>query len=476
MGRHIAILGLLLTVKTWDVVAKCGSMDLDTWMTLRSPKLTVVSQRSAPAISVAGAALWKQAFAFLVGFSVQFSMLIGGGAEGASATGGYGYRLLDFVALGAACLLGVYSFVPHRILPLAAYSVIVGALFLPALAMANDPRTALLIYHYILYSFAALMVAVVVSEAQVLHRFCWGLIIGLLASVPVFVLQNLGWSGALIDWGLMPGYANIFGAVARDIPRYSGLWGHPNEAGHVAALAAAAGAYFAISQRRLVPLILVAGGLLAVFYYTWCRGALIAGGIVLAIPFVVSRGRAKSHRLIVMLPILLLAVFVVSQLDFVASRFEDDANASNNIADRVASVLGGLQAMLDNPLGTSIDQFLSSVAAATGGIGSPHNGFIFFGGVLGLLPLAAFLAACMANFRVRNDSDTFFLLFTLQVSISFLFEQLPGSFPYAFAICLIGAKAFINTQFGSALRIWSVQSQRIAMTVGKRTNFQFNQD
>ena len=99
------------------------------------------------------ATVWQQGFAFLVGFSIQFNMLIGGGDEGWSATGGFGYRLIDFVALGAACLLGIYSLVPHRLRPLSLYGLTVGVLFLPALALSAEPRTALIIYHYILYCF-----------------------------------------------------------------------------------------------------------------------------------------------------------------------------------------------------------------------------------------------------------------------------------------------------------------------------------
>jgi hypothetical protein len=395
-------------------------------------------------------------------------MLVGGGAEGASATGGFGYRLIDFTALGLAFILGIHSIAPHRILPLALYGLTVGALFLPALATVDDPRTILLIYHYILYSFAALYVAVLLSDTSALNRFCWGLTIGLLASVPIFVLQNWGWSRTLLDWGLMPGYTNVFGAVARDIPRYSGLWAHPNEAGHIAALAAAAGAYLTIAQRRLLPVILVAAGLLAVFYYSWCRGALIAGVAVLAIPFFVSRGRAKTSRLVFMLPIFIIAIVALSQLDFVASRFENDQNAANNVTDRFASLLGGMRVMLANPFGMSIAYFLSSIAAATGGIGSPHNGFIFLGGVLGLMPLLVFLAACAASLRIRDDTDLFFALLTLQVVVSFMFEQLPGSFPYAFAICLISANAFIKTGIGGALKSRVTQSNHIGLAARRR--------
>jgi hypothetical protein len=238
--------------------------------------------------------------------------------------------------------------------------------------------------------------------------------------------------------------------------RYSGLSGHPNEAGHIAALAAAAGAYFAFVQRRFLPTALVAAGLMAVFYYTRSRGGLIAGGAALAIPFAFARGRATLLRFVVMSAVAVSLVLVVSQIDFVASRFSDDPNATNNVSDRLGSILAGLQVLLAHPFGMPIGEFISYVAAGSGGVTSPHNGFIFFGGVFGVLPLLVLLTACATSFRVREDIDVFFALFTLQICISLLFEQLPGSYSFAFAICLIGARSFLRTRLGAAFAARSV--------------------
>ena len=93
-------------------------------------------------------------------------------------------------------------------------------------------------------------------------------------------------------------------------------------------------------------------------------------------------------------------------------------------------------------------------------MGSPHDGFIFFGGIFGLPPLALLLAAFVAGFRVRNETDIFFALFTAQVTLSFLFEVLPGSYSYAFALCLIGAKAFIRTPIGRELAAQTARPAR----------------
>lgn len=400
------------------------------------------------------ASLWKQGLAFFFGFCTQFNILIGGGGEGASATGGYGYRLLDFVCLGAVGLLGFHSLTPRRILPLALYGLIVGFLFVGP-APSSDPRTAILTYHYMLYSLAALYVVIVLEDVVALERFCWGLIFGLLASVPIFVVQDSMFSSKLAEWGLTPGYSQVAWADGSGYARYAGLWSHPNEAGHIAALSAAAGAYFAFVRRRFLPLALVFVGLIAVFYYARSRGGFIAGGAILAIPFLITRGRTSVFRLMVTSAIVGLSIVLVSQIDFIGSRFGDDPNGANNIAQRLESIESGLNVLLTRPLGMPIDEFMSYVSAGSGGTTSPHNGFIFFGGVFGLLPLSAFLVACAASLRVRDDTDVFFALLTVQVTISFLFEQLPLSYVYAFVICLIGAKAFIRTRVGRDLKVTS---------------------
>jgi hypothetical protein len=394
---------------------------------------------------------WKRGLGFFFGLCIQFDVLIGGGGERASATGGYGYRLIDFAALGAVCILAFYSLSPRRILPVIIYGLVVGLLFVTG-ALSIDPRTAILAYHYILYCFAALYLAVILDDVIVLEWFCWGLIVGLLATIPIFVAQDSDYSAKLVEWGLAPGYATFIGGTVRAVPRYAGLGSHPNETGHVAALTAAAGAYFMVARRRFLPSVLVAAGLMVVFYYTWSRGGFIAGGIILAIPFLMTGRRINIFRLAMMSVALVLAFAILTQIDFVASRFGDDPNAANNIADRLSSTLAGLSVLLTNPMGMPFNDFISLVASGSGGIESPHNGFIFFGGIFGLLPLAAILAAFAVNFRVRDDVDIFFALLTLVICISLMFEQLPGSYSYAFTICLVGAHAFLKTGLGGQLK------------------------
>ena len=84
-------------------------------MNLRLPS---VRTERAPALLIGRprVALWRQALSFAFGFSIQFDVLIGGGGQGASATGGYGYRLIDFLSVVAVGLLTIHCFNPKRIL------------------------------------------------------------------------------------------------------------------------------------------------------------------------------------------------------------------------------------------------------------------------------------------------------------------------------------------------------------------------
>ena len=294
--------------------------------------MSVHAYKAAPN-SPTAATLWQQLFVFLVGFSIQFDVLIGGSGGGAAETGSFGYRFSDYVALVGLALLGLYALAPQRLFTLGLYGLVVAALFFFAM-LSPDPRTGILAKHYILYSLAGIYVATIINDPTALSRFCWGLILGGLATVPIFYLESAGYSSTLIDWGLVPGYSHIFEGIVRNLPRYSGLSGHPNEAGHVAALSAGAGAYFAYAKRRFLPLVLAASSILVIFYYTWSRGGLVAGGLVLFIPFLFSRGRTEAWRLPVMIIAFFVVLVAISQMDFVTSRFEDDPNVSNNIAGR----------------------------------------------------------------------------------------------------------------------------------------------
>jgi hypothetical protein len=398
-----------------------------------------------------GAALWQKFLLFVVGFTIQFNVLVGGSGGGAVATGGYGYRITDFIALGLFVLLILASISPHRGFSLGVFGLIVaGLFFLPI--MSPDSRTKILAEHYALYSFAALYVAIMLSEASAISWFCSGLIIGMLATIPIFVLQASGYAYKLIEWGLTPGFSGYYRVGDFNILRYNGISSHPNEAGHLAALSAAAGAYFAFFRRRFLALVVVAGGLLIIFYYTRSRGGLIAGSLGIAIPFVLfARRYLEGWRFAVMLVVLAIGALMASGLGFVATRFGDPLEASNFTA-RIDSTLYGLHVLLNHPFGMSASEFFSVITSGTGGITSVHNGFIYFGGIFGLLPLICLLAVFLANLQFRKHEDIFFVVLVIQVGISFIFEQMSDVYSYAFIVCILGSRATLKTRIGAPFK------------------------
>ena len=418
---------------------------------------SIRKMRIAPAArssASSGIPLWIQGLAFLYGFCIQFNMLVGGNGEGVGATGGFGFRLTDFLAVAAAGLLGLHALAPRRILSLAVFTLGVGAVI--GLVSLNsefwgDPRTQILVVHYVGYSFAGLYMAVILSTVAAVDRFCWGLIVGMLLTIPIFILQDLGYASTLIELGLVPGYRDVLYYVTSDYVRYAGLWTHPNEASHVAALSVAAGAYFGFVHRRLLPLGLTAAGMLAIFYYTQSRGGLFVSGVVLAIPiFLGSRRQINILHLVMGIGAVTIIIALVSQIDVVSYRFALDEQTAENVTGRIDSTLAAVQFVLSNPFGSS-EEYFSSVLTAASGLSSPHNGFIYFAAIFGLLPLTVLVAAFVVDLRFWRDEEAFFALLALQVSLSFMFEQMPVSYCYAFVMCLLIGHAYLKTRIGSEL-------------------------
>jgi hypothetical protein len=394
-----------------------------------------------------------EALAFLVGFSIQFNVLMGGGGEGATAVGGGGFRLTDFLSAGAIALLCIYAFRPHRIMAVAIFAFGIGTLALLRILdplFWTDPRTEILCLHYFGYSLAGLYFALILRSRATIDRFCWGLIIGMLLTVPIFIMQGLGYASTLVEYGLVPEYSQLLLYENSNLVRYAGLWGHPNDAGHVAALSAAAGAYFTFVYRRYLPLGLTSLGLLAIFYFTQSRGSLLVSGVVLAVPILFgARRKISILHILVGLIVIGIVSLLLSQLDIVAYRFTD-AETGHNFSERIASTVAGLSLVLKNPLGMSVLYF-QSILFYTVGVDSPHNGFIFFAAILGVAPFAVIIFVFATNLRHWHNDDAFFALFTFQICLTFMFEQMALSYCYALAICILLGRAYLKTRFGAEL-------------------------
>jgi hypothetical protein len=392
--------------------------------------------------------------ALLFGFCIEFNILVGGSGEGAAASGGYGYRISDVLCVVAVAFLGLRVLATGRLVPLTVFAAGIGALSVVRVlepTFAGDPRTVILALHYFAYSFAGLYLAMLLRDEAARNAYCWGLVIGLVATVPIFVMQDLGYEAELIRFGLVPGFYQILQLDIGSTLRYAGLWSHPNEASHVAALAAPAGAYLFLVRRRLLPLVLVAAALIAVFYYTQSRGGLLAGGTILTFPLLLGRqGDIKILRVAIACMGIVGCVLVASQLDFFSSRFADPGEAGN-FAERLNTILYGIATVLTNPFGLSVYDFTEMIAAGTGGVGSPHNGFLAFAGIFGWLPFAVLVIAMLRCLSMRSDLDVLFAFIAIGVVFSFMFEELPLSYPYAFVVCTIVGHAFLTTGIGRAL-------------------------
>ena len=353
---------------------------------------------------------------FLTGFLLHVNLLVGGSSEGAAAAGGYGFRITDFMAVVCAVLLLPRLYNPSRIFAFYVYSVVLVALFVFP-AVSDDPRTAILALHYILCGFAGLYLSLAIADDPT--PFCFGLVFGLAGSIGIFVLQNSGVpESQLVAWGLAPGFRPYLFEIARELPRYSGLWSHPNEVGHVAALGAPGAAYLYLVQRRFWPLVLTAICLLATFYFCWSRGGFTAGALTLIIAMLWPRDGKIGATHIVAILAMVAAAFGLTQIDFISSRFAADPNVQGNITERLELDLQGLYLAIQHPLGLSINDYFSEITSATGGVGSPHNGFLFFGAVLGVLPLCVLVWALIANLNPREERDVIFSVLAIQFCIS----------------------------------------------------------
>jgi hypothetical protein len=415
-----------------------------------------VSTVTAPAAGPTNrASIWAYGVPFAFGFFGQFNILVGGTGAGVAESGGYGYRISDLLCVVALVFLAARALNPRCFISLVIFTLALAAVsFVRILepTIQNDPRTAILAAHYLLYGFGALYLAAILDQQYSRNGFCWGMIFGLICTIPIFVLEAAGYTSNLVSFGLVPGYYSEYSLNIGDTARYAGLWSHPNEAGHVAALAAPAAAYLYISQRRAIAMYIAAAALLTVFYFTQSRAGLLVGASVLAFAlFVGPGGRINILRLLLAAIIISVCIELLSQIEFISSRFQDPG-AEGNLAERLNTNFFGLQIALSHPFGLSELDFHSILASATGGVGSPHNGFIFFAAVFGWLPFVVFIAALIKSLSIKSDCDILFALIAVGVALSFLFEELPLSYPFAFVICLIIARVYVQTRIGSGLR------------------------
>jgi hypothetical protein len=384
--------------------------------------------------------------AFLAGFVILFNFFVGAGSQSEGVVGGYGFRVSDFLALFLSFMLIFVADNRNKWISILWFGTAIGCSLFPILLM-RDSQTATLIFHFLLYSAAGLYVAILLDRGLG-EYFAWGMLTGLGVSVFTMLLVQLGVPvSTLSSLGLAAGYAVDFGGYVREMPRLSGLWGHPNEAAHVAALASAGAAYLLLVKHSKTAAVVGAVLLLGMFYFTLSRGGLLVGAGILMLSFVIQRGRSSKMLAV----FALLAVFAVSEVPDIGSRLSDQADAEANAAERLDSMLAAAALVVSHPLGQSIVDFQHDLQRSTLVVVSPHNGFLFMGTVLGLLGLFIFCLA-LATHLMNPKSNVFMALLSLQVCASFMFEQISSNRSYVFVLGIILASAYLRTPIGAPLR------------------------
>ena len=385
--------------------------------------------------------------AFAGGLFLLFNFFVGAGSQAEGVVGGYGYRISDLFALGCVLLLIFTANSPAKFASVLWYGLACACVVLPLL-VTRDRQTATLALHFSLYSLAGLFMAMMFSRGYA-TAFAWGMLAGLAATVATFALLHAGIPLAtLASLGLAAGYAGDFGGYVREMPRYSGLWGHPNEASHVAALASAAAAYLLLVDKSKLAAFIATAGLLAVFYYTLSRGGLMIGGAIVALAFFLKGGMGPKFQLAVLSVVACLSVAAL--FPELTARFSDMAGAEANFTERLDSVLTTVQIISAHPFGQSITDFENELGRKTLTVTSPHNGFFFTAAVLGVPALLILLLVMGSNLLAYRQSP-FLALLCLQVAGSFLFEQMSGNRSYVFAIGIIIGGAYLRSRLGTPL-------------------------
>jgi len=73
-----------------------------------------------------------------------------------------------------------------------------------------------------------------------------------------------------------------FSALTTEFVRFPGMWGHPNEAGHMAALTTVAASFLYVRRKSALAVVLSLVAVVGTFLFTANRGGVIASAIIVA--------------------------------------------------------------------------------------------------------------------------------------------------------------------------------------------------
>lgn len=406
--------------------------------------------RPRPAIAESRSYLWG---AFLVGFFLQFNLV---------PTAWH----IPITRFSQLVMLPCIAFLVHRLLsranPLSTLFYCVLMLLFVALHLAlggaslafgNANIDLALSVGSALYLLGGVGLYILVAQRSGTTWFCWGILLGGLLSLIVFVMEANGMTGLAKAIGLAQATQNVqMVAVGGGIGRLTGMWGHANEVGHVLAIAAPAAGYLFVSKRERMPLVILGIILAVCFFYTANRGGIIAAmATCIAMLFARKESIAVQRNSILLtlgaMAVIAYALYFLPPPAFIYERFADDAAMTNNASGRMATTLAGIEIALRHPFGMQVQDWRSALLSQTG-FQTPHNGFISMANGLGvpflLMYLFALVVVVIAGLRQprKLSLDIFLMLAAVQMSVSFLFEELSYVDAFMLMFSLVMARVY----------------------------------
>ncbi|MCZ7481048.1 O-antigen ligase family protein [Rhizobium rhizogenes] len=395
-------------------------------------------------------------FVFFIGFFIQCNVL----------TSNLGLRFLNITDMLVLMTLPVIALLYIRCLTpsiLLFYLVPLTLLFVLSAGFADDRGegefyTTAMTYFYAVYF---LFFAYLLFKENLLELFCWGMFSGFVA-VTILLFLDIFIHDQLASIGLSFKFdeAAVLEAAAKGemsplllrVEKAGGIWPVGNTAGPAFALAGAAAAYLAERYRRPVLFAVFLLVYLASFTLTLNRSgvfAVLAIGLYFyirnfSIRMLLSTYFGFALSALVLASVLPLGVFDFAEQAF-SKRFVEDSNSSNNVQERLGTLIGGFQVMLNHPLGvgfTARSQELSAISHS----GTPHNGFLAtaYASGIGFCFLSAF-GLVYAIFRKRKIG--FFTYSAIGVIIGYQFEELNFNPVFMAHVGLALAYAFIDLDF-----------------------------
>jgi hypothetical protein len=235
-------------------------------------------------------------------------------------------------------------------------------------------------------------------QPRVLRTFLFGIVAGAALHVATFFLAAAGLRDLLTSVGLASPRA-IVSWVAAQV-RFTTMAEHPNAAMALVALAVPAALAASLVGRRLGtrsggPLIAFAFVLLvAGFYFTLSRAALIASAVAVVFYLVARRDRVAAFTPLVLILVLGAVLLIVPGLglEFDGSRYAgrvDSARLTQNLSERLLTWGPTLGVAISQPFGMGWSGYLES-SPLVQMLRASHNGYLFTARTAGL-PLALLL-------------------------------------------------------------------------------------